>query len=311
MECYHFCTILGKEYIFKGLALYDSLEKHAKNFHLWICCLDDISLQLLKRINLRNVTLIPLESIEDEELLSVKESRTTAEYSWTLKAPLVLYILKNYDLVNSIIYIDGDLYFFSDPKFIFNKWEDGSIYICEQRLFEKKINTGTYQAGLIGFKRDSNAFQCLDWWRTKCLEWCFHWHDGDKWTDQKYLEKWPELFQGVIVSNDSGINVGPWNVGYKESTSDINVSNGEVYINNHKLVVYHFTGFLILNEVELDLCNWWRVNNNIINPVYIPYIRAIQKAIERVKYIDDTFTSGFSEKISREKAMHYYKYSNN
>ena len=141
-------------------------------------------------MNLKNVTLISLESIEDEQLLSVKESRKTAEYSWTLKAPLVLYILKNYDFVNSIIYIDGDLYFYSDPKPILNQWGDGSIYICEQQLFEKKINTGIYQAGLIGFKRDSNAFQCLEWWRTKCLEWCFHWHDGDKWTDQKYLDKW-------------------------------------------------------------------------------------------------------------------------
>ncbi|MEH7014229.1 hypothetical protein V7087_26035 [Neobacillus niacini] len=311
MEFYHFCTIIGKEYLLKGLALHDSLEKHAKNFHLWICCLDDISLQFLKRMNLKNVTLIPLESIEDEQLLSVKKSRTPHEYSFTLKSPLVLYILNNYNFVNSIMYIDGDLYFYSDPKPILNQWGDGSIFICEQRLAKNIEDSGTYQAGLIGFKRDSNAFQCLEWWRTKCLEWCFHWHEEDLWTDQKYLNKWPELFSGVIISNDSGINIGPWNEGNYESTPDFNVSNGEVYINNHKLVVYHFSGFVILNELEFDLCNYCRVNEDTINHVYIPYIRAIQKAIERVKSIDDTFTYGFALRMSREKAIHYYKYSNN
>ncbi len=315
MECYHFCTIIGKEYIFKGLALYESLEKHAKKFHLWICCLDDISLQLLQRIDLRNVTLIPLESIEDEQLLSVKESRTKAEYSFTLKSPFVLYILNNYNFVNSIMYIDGDLYFFSDPKPIYNQWGDGSIFIAEQRLVKNFRDSGTYQAGLIGFKRDSNAFQCLEWWRKKCIEWCFHRHVGDLWTDQGYLNTWPELFSGVIISNDSGINVGPWNEGNFKSTPNFTVRNGEVYINDDLLVVYHFSGFVAISEVEFDLCNYCRVNEDSINHIYIPYIREIQKAIKKVKSIDNTFTYGFANRIrlskSRKKAIHYYKYSNN
>jgi len=313
MESYHFCTLFGKEYIFKGLALYDSLEKHAKNFHLWICCLDDISLQLLKSMDLRNVTLIPLESIEDEQLLSIKKSRTPHEYSFTLKSPLVLYILSNHNFVNSLMYIDGDLYFYSDPKPIHNEWRGGSIFICEQRLAKNIKDSGTYQAGLIGFKRDSNAFQCLEWWRTKCLEWCFHRHDGDLWTDQGYLNKWPDLFSDVIISHHSGINIGPWNVGNYESTPDFNVRNGDVFINDDLLVVYHFSGFGILNEVEFDLCKYSRVNEDTINHIYNPYIREIQKAIERVKSIDDTFTYGFAQRIgrSRKKAKHYYKYSNN
>lgn len=311
MEVNHFCTIIGKEYVLKGLALHDSLEKHAKDFHLWICCLDEISLQFLQKVNLKNVTLIPLESIEDEELLSVKKSRTSHEYSFTLKAPLVLYMLNNYDFINSIIYLDGDVYFYSDPKLILNQWGDGSIFICEQRLASNIEDSGTYQAGLIGFKRDSNAFQCLEWWRMKCLEWCFHWHDGYLWTDQGYLNKWPELFSGLIISNDPGINIGPWNEGNYENTPAFTVSNGEVYINNHQLVAYHFSGFYILNELEFDLCNYSWVNEDTIHHIYIPYIRTIQKAIERVKSIDDTFSYGFAKKISKEKAKHYYKYSSN
>lgn len=311
METYHFCTIAGNDYVFKVLALYDSLKKNSKEFHLWICCLDDISLQLLIRMDLTNVTLIPLGSIETEELLSVKNSRTIPEYSWTLKAPLVLYILNNYDFVNSIIYTDADLYFFSDPKHIYNQWGEGSIFICEQQLLDKKIDTGTYQSGLIGFKRDSNAIECLEWWKMKCLEWCFHWHEGDAWGDQKYLDKWPELFQGVIVSKDSGTHVGPWNVGHHESISEISVSNGEVYINNQKLVVYHFTGFVILSKVKFDLCNWWKVKNNIINPVYIPYIRSLRGAIKKVRQLDEHFTYGFAKRKKRKKITHYFKYTKN
>ncbi|MGE5559001.1 MAG: hypothetical protein ACM3WV_10380 [Bacillota bacterium] len=307
-ECYHFCTIIDKEYLYKGLALYYSLKKHSADFHLWICCMDDISKRLLDGMGLDAVTLISLESMEDDELLAIKGFRTASEYSWTLKAPLVLHILKNYDFLKSIIYIDGDLYFFADPVTIFKQWGEGSIFICEQKLADKRIDTGIYQAGLIGFKKDLNASRCLEWWRSKCLEWCYHWHDGDRWTDQKYLDKWPELFSSVTVSKDSGVNVGPWNVGHNQTAPKINVWNNELYIDGHMLVVYHFTGFVILNWFEFDLCNWWKVNEAVISPVYVPYMAAIGEAMKNVYKVDNTFSYGLTNEKKAENITHYYKY---
>ena len=55
-----FCTIVSKDYLIKILAFYYSLERHSKNFHLWICCIDDDIYSSLSKINLKNASIIHL-----------------------------------------------------------------------------------------------------------------------------------------------------------------------------------------------------------------------------------------------------------
>ena len=118
----YFCTIASKVYFLKALALYFSLLRNCKSFHLWICAVDDITYYTILSMHLKNITILPLSKLEDKELLAVKSSRKLNEYCWTLKAPLIQYILNNYR-VEAIIYCDGDLFFFSDPEPIFSEWD--------------------------------------------------------------------------------------------------------------------------------------------------------------------------------------------
>jgi hypothetical protein len=56
--------------------MYRSLLRYGGDFQLWIICFDDLTYELLNKLNLEKVTLITLSQFEDEELLRIKPERS-------------------------------------------------------------------------------------------------------------------------------------------------------------------------------------------------------------------------------------------
>src|SRR4051812_47673010 len=90
---YVFCTLFDKNYLFRGLALYRSLERWAGDFRLFVVCMDTESYDVLSRLALPRATLVRLDQLEDEELLKAKANRTLIEYYWTCTPSLPLYVM--------------------------------------------------------------------------------------------------------------------------------------------------------------------------------------------------------------------------
>ncbi len=301
---YNFCTVVTKYYLVKALALHHSLAMHADKFKLFICCMDKTAYSILKKQKLKNAIIMNVSEVEDAELVAVKGSRSMSEYCYTLKAPLVLHLFEKYQNLDSMIYIDGDLFFFSSPEAIYEEWGQNSIFICPQRTHSQiEANDGKFQAGLIGFKKDNDAFECLYWWRDKCIEWCSREWEDDRWTDQKYIDHWPHLFSGVHVTKNLGVNAAWWNIGdykfYKK--------NGSAYINDNKLVIYHFAYFTIFNHFEFSMCtiDWKHISEEEKKIIFIPYMKVIRNMVLKIKKIDKKFSYGFSDK-SKFKPIHNY-----
>lgn len=308
---YYFCTMVGKEYLLKALALHQSLQKLAGNFKLWICCIDDVSYSILSRMNLYNVYAFTLDKIEDNELLSIKSYRKTNEYCWTLKAPLIRYVLHNYNVAD-VIYCDTDLYFFSDPKPIYEEWGNCDVFLCPQRDIQwVESKYGKYQAGLVGFKNTTASIECLSFWRNKCIEWCFSNPEPEmeRFGDQKYLDKLPLLFQGVKIIENLGVDAAPWNCIYNNNYN-IYEKDSNIHIEKDKLVVFHFATINIYNDSEFDLWafNYIPISKIIMNKIYLPYLTAIRECIDKVKSVDaGSLNLLYSQKTSSE-AKTYYKY---
>src|SRR5256885_10383061 len=60
----YFCTYFDHHYSARGLALYQSLNRHCPEFKLWILCLDEPSHSELTRLNLPEVSLLTLDELE-------------------------------------------------------------------------------------------------------------------------------------------------------------------------------------------------------------------------------------------------------
>ena len=296
---YYFCTLFNKDYLFRGLALYCSLSAHCPSFKLWILCMDDITYEILNKMRLNNVELISLSEFEDEELLAVKKTRNAKEYFWSLSPSLPSHVLNNNPDISSISYLDSDLYFFSDPKPIYDEFKEGSILIMEHRLPEgrkgKEDDVGKYNVGMLIFRNDEDGRKCLEWWRQRCNEWCYDRVEPTRFADQKYLDHFPEKFNGVIVSRYEGANLSYWNMErYKDKITE---KNNYIYINGSKLIFFHFSGinfyypqakFLPHGPIDPYLSIFAKKKL-----IYKIYFKAAQEAIKKIINTAPDFEHGF------------------
>ena len=124
----YFCTLFDSFYLSRGLVMYESLKKNCAQFHLYIFPFDDLSFQILQKLNLENVTLIPLQDFETKHLLEVKPGRTRGEYCWTCTSSTIHHCLTKFNIPHCT-YVDADLCFYSDPSVLLEEMGDKSILI--------------------------------------------------------------------------------------------------------------------------------------------------------------------------------------
>lgn len=239
----HFCTYFDQHYLSRGLALYLSLKEHCLPFHLWVLCMDRISYEVLTQRSLPGLNPILLTDFEkeDEGLTEAKQSRNRIEYYFTCTPSLPLYIFRHQPEISMITYLDADLFFFDTPAPLFDEIADNSIAVIGHR-YARRLNRrskyGTYNVGWISFRRDEQGLACLNWWREKCLEWCYDRFENGRFADQKYLDAWPSLFDKLVVLKHKGANLAPWNIGNYQ----IRYCGTKVWVDEQPLVFFHFHG---------------------------------------------------------------------
>jgi len=274
----NFCTLFNSQYLSRGLALYYSLLKNAKNFHLYIFAFDDEVFQILSALNLQAVTLISLRDFETPDLLRVKKERTMGEYCWTCTSSTILYCLEKYQL-SDICYLDADLYFWQDPAILLEEARHDSILITEHRYtkeYDHSAVSGKYCVQFMYFKNDQYGLEALKWWRDACIEWCYNRVEPGRFGDQKYLDDWLERFKKVKVLTHLGGGVAPWNVQQYEvdltSTSSITLIKRDSK-QKFDLIFYHFHGLKFVNQ-QIDF-GTYKLSKNVIKEIYEPYVKAL------------------------------------
>ena len=273
----HFCTYFDSAYVWKGLALYESLRNVASDFCLHIMALDEKSYEFLSALSCESLTVDNLKDIETEQLLKLKQERTRAEYCWTCGPEIILHIIEKYGL-SDVTYLDSDLMFFSTYDVIYDEIGDASVAITPQ--YAKNSNlTGKYCVQFMFFKNDEQGMACLKWWRDRCLEWCYARYEDGKFGDQKYLDDFPRLFEKVAIVHQRGVGVAEWNMELYEYHDGMVEYEGV----SAPLVFYHYHGMRVSAEngvmtLQLFDCPYSKRFDELF---FQPYMQLIAKNLKK------------------------------
>lgn len=306
MDCV-FCTLFDSNYLDKGITLYHSMVRNMPNFRLYVFAFDDKCYEILKKENLPNLIPISLQEFETEDLLKVKQERTSAEYCWTCSPWVIKYVLDNYD-ERICTYIDADMKFFSSPQVVFDEMKErnASIIIVPHRFKsdeeerEAHNKVGSYCVEFNTFVKDNNGLKALNWWAERCLEWCYYAVPGttEWYGDQKYLNVFPERFKGVMVCDHYGVGLAPWNINlvdYDNENNDIiNVKvkkTGEVF----PIVLFHFENVSFVTKHILNTSSRTS-SKKLYKAIYESYIKDLMRNRE---YIENKY----SIKLSRNRRI--------
>lgn len=314
-----FCTILSSGFVSRGLVMLQSLREVLPEAELTVLCMDSRTRPVLERLGLAGLETVSLAELEvyEPRLHGVKSERTLAELCWTAKPTLCHYLLDRQPTTETLVYVDADTMFFASPALLLDELGDGFALIVPHRSLSDhgwEQTHGIYNAGFLVFRRDSRTTETLRWWGERCLEWCFDRVELGRFCDQKYLDDWPERFPGVHPLRHPGAGLAPWNAENHRLTAE----REGVHVDGVPLVFYHFQslrlyrGFVAqlrrlgllparyhrvpdLGALAWSVYSSYEVSSDAERLVYIPYVRRLAAAADRLAALSDRVDRTFAE----------------
>ena len=280
------CTLYNSLYLDKGLVLYDSLCECAKDFKLYVLCMDDKCYEVLNDLHQEHHIPIRLSDFEkgDDALLKAKNNRPIGEYCWTCSSSLIRYVLHKYKH-EICTYIDADMYFYSDPQVLINEMltANKTVMVTPHRFppkDEKLAKTvGTYCVEFNTFCNTPESLEVLEYWRNRCLECCSNLGDGIHWGDQKYLEELVQKFCCVHVCQNKGAGVAPWNIVLYNQC-------------DKPFVFYHFQSvrYVTRYQINTGILTLPKMDLVLVDKLYYPYLLKIE---EKKKLLEKNYGLSF------------------
>jgi hypothetical protein len=272
----HYVTLFNNLFLPQGLVLHKSMERHIKNYTLWILCVDDDVFHNLEKIGLSNVKLLRLSELETEELKHVKKDRTIAEYCWTLTPFTPKFVFERDENIKRVTYLDADLYFRKNPEPIFNEFDkSGKQVLITEHAYapehDQSETSGIYCVQFMTFNRDDGGELVRRWWKEKCIDWCYARLEDGKFGDQKYLDDWPVRFSSQVhVLENKEWALAPWN------------ATRFPYANS---IFWHFHGLRIslVKSRYIVLYGAYPLPKCTRTNIYNPYKTDLREAIDTLK----------------------------
>jgi hypothetical protein len=276
-----YCTYCDHRYLPRALALLASMEARGFEGEFWLFCLSDECFRILSLLNLSRIRAVRLSELEAQfpELLAVKPARETIEYYYTCSPAIVAFALARRPDAESVTFLDSDLWFFQSPDRVFDAIGAASVAIIPHNFVPRLRHLerfGRFNLGWVSFRNDAEGVGCLEWWRARCIEWCYGVVDDGRYADQGYLDRFPELAPHTKILTHKGCNLAPWNI----ENYEISLRDGELMVDEQPLLFFHFSGLQKGERYVFDSHRSYGAQHSRIirDFIYKPYVQALLDA---------------------------------
>jgi hypothetical protein len=147
----------------------------------------------------------------------------------------------------TVVYLDPDIALFARLD---DALAEGSVMLTPHQLAPNdtpaairdnemtSLRYGTFNLGFLGVRNDDAGRKFAAWWAARLHDACYDAPAEGLFTDQRYCDLAPSMFEGVRIIRDPGCNVASWNLSRRRLRF---APGGALLANDSPLKFYHFT----------------------------------------------------------------------
>jgi lipopolysaccharide biosynthesis glycosyltransferase len=276
------CTYFDINYLGQGMALYHSLAAYNEsNFTFYVLGLDDATSNYFIRNPKKNLVCIPLNEYIKHFNIDINRFASRRELYFSITPSWCLYLLHQFKEIDTIAYLDADVFFFQSLEAIYSDLGTYSIGVARQRAswFKRLLfkHSGYFNVGVNLFRNNEAGLKCLTEWKELCDSWTSDNPNNPLpfFSDQIYLDDWPARYpQDLRIFENKGINLAPVHMSGYQLTK----KNDVYLVEGTPVVVYHFMQLTKTTENNWhtnSASNFFRMDG-VVENMYRQYINILE-----------------------------------
>lgn len=258
----HFYTSINNNYLAKARVLAKSVKQYCKDAKFSLVLSDRVLEDIdWSKEPFDEVITVDQLGIPVKHLPQWIYIHTVVELCTAVKGQALVNFLENGS--DKVVYLDPDIAVFDDLHEMEQLLDQYDVLLTpHQTIPESKerdiinneicsLKHGIYNFGFYAVKNSPNGLKFARWWRDRLVQFCYDDIPNGLFTDQRWGDLAPAMFEGIHILRDPGYNVSTWNVTTRTVTKE---SDGRYFVNGVPLKFYHFSGFDSGNqEIMLNL----------------------------------------------------------
>lgn len=240
------CTIASKNYLAHVRALTESFRRHHPDAPVYMLLVDRLDGRYDSQAE--PFTTVSLDDLPIRNLPGFCFQYTILELNTAVKPFLLEFLFERYDF-GKLLYFDPDIKFYAPVTALFDALDAASAvlipHLTAPLADEAKPNeldvlrAGGYNLGFLGLARGAIATNLLRWWQHKLYTSCVVNFEKGLFTDQRWMDLVPGMFEGVSIFRAPGYDVAYWNIQHQR----LECRDGQYLANGEPLRFFHFSGF--------------------------------------------------------------------
>lgn len=258
----HCFTSISFSYLDRARILAETVKRYHPDWVLWVCISDreppgfnfNIEDEAFDRVVYID------ELIPKEKLSKWAFGHDVVELCTAVKGPMLVHLLSSG--AGKVVYFDPDIALFSEMTDLISCLENYSIVLTphlvtqedepaaiEDNEIGSSLKYGIFNLGFVAVRNCNEGFRFARWWAKRLMTWCIDDVPAGLFTDQRWCDLVPALFDNVYIWRDPGCNVASWNLNQRPLKID---SDGRLTAAGATLKFFHFTKITTAGEIMLD-----------------------------------------------------------